>query len=368
MGKQSKKKKSNTGTGTIKEKDKNKNNDDVDFPRTCWNKIPYGIYTKLSRMNGVSSPTDDDEDIPVSVMQKLQQPFNERDFEGLGGIEFSATQTTWEDALVMLIRATGLYNTISRPTFACNQDKGLIHSKVCLIMGRSALHLAALSQKEKPIETLPPPVSVYIDLLSFKGSLGKMISLCIEMAVSSLSKRALALVMMGQSLIFQVANDQTRHARPTMATAWLCAAECELLHAEMYSYLHSSDAKGPRPAERTGPWVIQEEVQKMEEAGEDISSELQEEARNWKICVPLATTNQVVGSPALYLADYWWGQSVEVSCCLCYQLLPDTLKHLSRYRSLVDDDTKKCLFDREFNLQHEVERRGAAALSNFGID
>ena len=319
---------------------------------TVFNNVPWLIYTRLS------TKYDTMESIPECIQNKIAGPLSDGNDE-FDQIDFS--KMNWEDCLLIFLRACAWYNTLLDPAITI-QERELFKSKLILLLGRSSLHLAALSHQDNL--HLPIPKTAKTELMSRcrNSSFQIYMSYCLDMAINFKAKRSLALTLLARACIGQIAQDHGVYARPGMPDAWLSAAECELMLAEMEATIHASDATGIRPADRRGPWVIEEAIREGKEFPPEIAEEMNID--NWEVSVPLVTD----ATGQTYLAEYWWGISLTAAGYIASQLLLNTIRHLERYRSLAQaSSASHQLWKRYHDLQRELERRGAAALASLDV-
>jgi hypothetical protein len=141
-----------------------------------------------------------------------------------------------------------------------------------------------------------------------------------------------------------------------MAEAWLLKAETDLMHCECEAAKAGARSSGTRPHGRHEPW----DLSPAEHPGENLPDDY-DEHEGWEPSVPGHALQG--GFTKTYLADYWWGQPQEVANTMV-QFLNQAMRHLSRYGSLADADTRERLWPRSYDVETNVSRRGAAAVAS----
>jgi hypothetical protein len=250
-----------------------------------------------------------------------------------------------KEASLALMRALALMDTDGSP-------EALYTAKAFLLTGRAALFLARDAHFRFNLNTPPTGQDELADRVEGL-SLAKFIQACIFMASEDRFNISLALSRLAWVVIGQVASDEGENARPAMAEAWLCAAEAEIMLAEIESALGAREVSGVKPYGRLGPWDI--------ESGADVG----DDGDDWTVSIPGKPTLENEDPDRTYLANYWWGQTEKRAATVLYGNLMRVVKDLSRYQSLGDDATRRRLWLREIGLEHELYRRGATALANY---
>jgi hypothetical protein len=261
------------------------------------------------------------------------------------------------DACVAFIRAQALLDTVG----PCRKQDSIVWaSKALLLMGRSALWLARETHQRHLNLTLPEGIrEEVIKEIPVTLSFAMMIRGYLVKAIKDPLAKPLCLTLLARVLVGTVASDKGPYARPAMAEAWLCAAETEVLLAEMSAALAASKASGKIPPRRLVPYdgdltPEEEEVVRIEF----------ERHGGWVVGIPGLKLPEGQDEGQVQLAEYWWGQSAVTAASIVGDTLISAMKHIGRYESLVDDETNERLWKRTCGFHYDLSRRGAAALAS----
>jgi hypothetical protein len=261
------------------------------------------------------------------------------------------------DACFAFIRAQALLDTVGP---SGQQDNVVWASKALLLMGRSALWLARDTHKRHLDLPLREGIreGVYKDIPVGLG-FAEVIRGYLKKAIEDPVAKPLCLTLLARVLVGAVASDKGRYARPAMAEAWLCAAETEVLLAEISAALAASKASGKRPPGRLVPC----DGDSTPEEEEFLRRET-ERYGGWAVGIPGLKLPEGQDECQVQLADYWWGQSEVTAASIAGDLLISAIRFIARYESLVDDETAKRLWKRTCGFEQDLSRRGAVALAS----